>query len=343
MVNPSMTQQTTGASFEPAEPLLAPRAQENRLLGEQTVAYSLIILVAIVGAYLYAIRTTSILSCPASGYSADQYLAYCHAAHYGDYDHGAFWFGLEPKIRETAQAAEVLFLGSSRMEFAFSSDVTNHWFSTRATSYYLMGFAYYENYLFESELLRQLKPRARVYVVNIDTFFENTVTPPAQAVMHDSDALSRYQTKRNWQRVHAWICSLVASACGSDQAFFRSRSTGGYVVEGGRMGKYPVSYDDSVDQKMAQDYTLRAREFLAGLPVDANCVVFTMVPMMHTPMGTAQAIAHSLGTELIAPRLDDLNTFDTSHMDRASAELWARAFFAAAGPRIRQCLGNAGT
>ena len=55
----------------------------------------------------------------------------------------------------------------------------------------------------------------------------------------------------------------------------------------------------------------------------------------------AKAIATALGLDLVAPNLEDLQTFDTSHLDRESAERWANAFFLAAGPRIRQCLDEA--
>jgi hypothetical protein len=46
----------------------------------------------------------------------------------------------------------------------------------------------------------------------------------------------------------------------------------------------------------------------------------------------------ALGSELIAPQVDGLRTFDGSHLDAASAERWSAAFLDAAGPRIRECL-----
>jgi hypothetical protein len=94
------------------------------------------------------------------GYDSDKYLAYCHADHYGDYDHGALWFDLEPGVRPSLNAAQVLFLGNSHMQFAFSSDAINRWFSSNAIRFYLMGFAYWENHLFEGALLRRFEPTA---------------------------------------------------------------------------------------------------------------------------------------------------------------------------------------
>jgi hypothetical protein len=334
-----MTVQTTsGGNFHHAV-----TAARNLFLVDQTRSYLLVIMVAVLGAYLYTLRAQSIFACPATGYNPDTYLAYCHANHYGDYDHGAFWFGMEPNIRETARTADVLFLGSSRLQFGFSTDATNNWFSTNATSYYLMGFAYWENYLFEKELLRRLRPAAKVYVINIDTFFENTETVPAQIVMHDDDARMHYQTKHDWQHLHARLCTALPLLCGSDQAFFRSRETGRYFLEGGRVFKIPVSYDGVVDQQLAHDYISRATLFLGSLPVDHRCILLTMVPTKRTPSATARAIAGALGATLIAPQTDQLTTFDSSHLDSASAERWSKDFFDMAGPQIRRCLGKPAT
>jgi hypothetical protein len=304
------------------------------------IRYVLIVLAAILGSYLFTLHSESIFACPASGYDSDTYLAYCHATHYGDYDHGAFWFGLEPHVRESATAAAVLLLGDSRLQFGFSSDQTNQWFSSIATPYYLMGFAYWENYNFEKQLLRRWQPAAKVYVINIDTYFEQTTTPPARIVMGESDAHDRYLRKQTWQQFHRQICARVSRFCANEQAFFRSRSTGAYLLKGGGVGRVPVTYDETMDPKKVREYTERGEVFLAGLPVDRKCIVFTIVPTTKTGVGTAKAIADALGVNLVAPELNELTTFDGSHMDRPSAERWSRAFFESAGPQIERCLGK---
>ena len=81
--------------------------------------YICIVLAAALTSYAVWARTRSIFSCPATGYTADRYIAYCGGANYGDYEHGAFWFDLEHAL-DFASKADVLFLGTSRMEKAFS-------------------------------------------------------------------------------------------------------------------------------------------------------------------------------------------------------------------------------
>ena len=138
------------------------------------LAYAAIVVAVACAAFAYELRTNGIFACRAAGYSQDTYLAYCNSLSYGDYDHGALWFDFEPETRKLAAAAEVLFLGSSRMEFAFSTAVTEKWFAKQRLSYYLLGFSHTENVTFVEPLLASISPRAGAYVINIDGFFEAT-------------------------------------------------------------------------------------------------------------------------------------------------------------------------
>ena len=77
--------------------------------------------------------------------------------------------------------------------------------------------------------------------------------------------------------------------------------------------------------------------FIDKLGVPRDCVVLTYVPTRENKRATADALATSLGFELVSPRLDDLRTFDGSHLDPASAERFAAAFLEVAGPRLAAC------
>ena len=176
----------------------------------------------------YQFRTETIFACPATLYSSDRYIAYCDGTRYADYEHGAFAFDLEPAAENFARNADVLFLGNSRLQFAFSTAATADWFSAASARYYLLGFTYYENMVFAEELLRKIQPRAKVYVINVDDFFDRSETPPVKTILHDPAARNRYETKRLWQRVHEPLCKTFAVICGSQFVIFRSRETGAY-------------------------------------------------------------------------------------------------------------------
>jgi hypothetical protein len=310
------------------------------VLAARSGLYILLVLAVVLGAGAYSLRRHGIFSCSASGYGSDGYLSYCNATGYGDYDHGAIWFGLEPAASGAAASAQVLFLGNSRTEFAFSSEATADWFSSRSMTYYLLGFSHDENYTFEAPLLRKIRPKASVYVINIDSFFQRSETGPGKTVMRDESAKNRYEEKREWQSIHKAICTAFKAVCGSEGAFFRSRSVGAWTVTGGPFPSEPVSYNNDIDQDALATYTELGSKFLGGLFADRECTILTIVPTVNTRIGTAKATAAALGLKLVAPSLTGLVTFDQVHLDPQSAQIWSSAFLEQAGPQIQRCLSE---
>lgn len=322
----------------------SPSSKATTLAGRfmaRPAIYACVVLVAAYAAFAYQIRNQTIFSCPAGGYSADQYLAYCQGEAYGDYEHGAFQFGLEPAVRSHVRDADVIFLGNSRLQFAFSTNATAEWFSAASARYYLMGFLYYENFIFEGELLQTIRPRARVFVINVDDFFDRSESPPVKTIFHDPEARHKYEIKQLWQRIHAPICGALARLCEAKFAIFRSRTTGAYYTEGdAQRRRAPVSYDTTVNRNVVDSNSAAALSSLARFAQD-KCVILTDVPFVGTKIGNANAIAAAIGAKLVMPGpVEGLQTFDGYHLDRPSAEKWSRAFFAAAGQQIRSCLGD---
>jgi hypothetical protein len=305
--------------------------------------YACIILAAAYIACAYQIRTQTIFSCPADGYNPDRYVAYCTGPAYGDYEHGAFQFDLEPGVRAHVQNADVLFLGDSRLQIALSTDATASWFSGTTARYYLMGFSAFGNVLFAEELLRTIRPRARVFVINVGEFFEQWESPPVKTIFHDPEARQKYEAKRVWQSIHKPICGAFARLCGTKFAILRSRGTGAMYMENFTPKFSAVSYDQIVNQKVVDSNIAVAIDFLARFAQN-KCVILTNVPYVDTKIGNAKAIARGVGANLVMPDLpESLQTFDGSHLDRRSAERWSKAFFSAAGDEIRSCLEEHGT
>jgi hypothetical protein len=321
------------------------KSREGLLVSNSTIYIFLILIVAAVS-FIYQLRTATIFSCQADGYNSDRYLAYCNGENYADYEHGAFYFDLEPSVYNFARNADVLFLGDSRLQVAFSTVATGNWFSNPSARYYLMGFSYFENMIFARALLRKIGPRARVYVINIDDFFDKTESPPVKAILDDAGARQQYDVKRRWQRVHESICKTFATLCGAKFVIFRSRETGAYYdyhAEGAINRKItPVSYDHTVDPKAVKSNAVAAADFLSRF-AQGKCVILTVVPYVGTKIGNAEAIAKSLGMKLVTPGiLQGLQTFDGYHLDGPSAQRWSTAFLQVAGPSIRSCLAQPG-
>jgi hypothetical protein len=318
-----------------------PLMSEKRegLFAGRPAIYICVILGAILVACTYKLRTYTIFACQADGYNSDRYIAYCNGAGYADYEHGAFWFGLEPVAQDFARNADVVFLGSSRFQVALSTVATADWFSAAPARYYLLGFSYNGNVILADELLRRIRPRARAYVINVDDFFERSESAPMKTILHDPNARNRYEVKRLWQRVHEPICKAVPPLCKNDYVIFRSRETGAYTKRTGREKITPVTYDQAISQNVVDSNTAAAVDFLSHLTVKRKCVILTNVPTVETKIGNVNAIAKALGADLVTPKITtELKTYDGSHLDQPSAELWSQGFFQVASSRIRSCL-----
>jgi hypothetical protein len=305
--------------------------------------YVLIVVTGLVGGLSLAQREGGIFNCQARGYSANRYLAYCAGDHYGDYDHGAFWLDLEPVAQHNAASADALFLGNSRLQVALASRAADEWFGRRSSKYYLMGFMYAEPMVFAHDVLRKLRPRAKLYVINLDSFFRDELSEPARFVQTDRQALSRYREKRDWQPVHSAICGTLARLCGRGEVWYRARDTGALTLEDAKDERLPPTDVTTADAAEVAREVAAAEPFLASLGVPRNCVVFTLVPKPRAPVGTAREIAAALDVTFIAPEIDGLLTRDASHLDAASVDRWSEEFFRQAGPALDACLGNAGT
>jgi hypothetical protein len=315
------------------------------LFASHLTLYCCIVLVAALASYGYWLKTRSIFACQAAGYSAARYLAYCGGGNYADYEHGAFQFDLEPPALDFARNADVLVLGNSRIQIALSNGAADDWFSAAKARYYLLGFSYNENLVFTGELLRKMQPRASVYVINVDDFFVPTETVAAKSILHDPEAQNRYEWKRFSQQLHQRVCKTFAALCGRRYAIFRSRENGAYYRiphDEPVLPENAVSYDRKVDPSAAEESTALAIDFLKRF-TQGKCVILTNVPYPGTNDGEAEAIAKGVGLPLMTfENLEGLNTTDGYHLDRVSADRWARAFFEAAGPEIRSCIENHG-
>ncbi|HTP25018.1 MAG TPA: hypothetical protein VMK12_05080, partial [Anaeromyxobacteraceae bacterium] len=130
------------ASTKPSQIELADAPARGRggfVLAAMPGLYIWLVLAAALLAGAYGLRAYGIFRCTASGYGSDGYIGYCNTTSYGDYDHGAFWFDLEPAAVQAAHNATVLFLGSSRVQFALSASPTIDWFSRASIPFYLLG------------------------------------------------------------------------------------------------------------------------------------------------------------------------------------------------------------
>jgi hypothetical protein len=300
--------------------------------------YIALLVCALLLGFVYKQRVDGIFACPARGYLPDSYLSDCRAVNYGDFDHGSFWYGLDARSRSAAATADVLFLGNSRMQFAFSGVPLQDWAAAHGVRPYLLGFSFTENVKFTGPVLANLKPRARAYVINVDRFFDDRPTHVMAEILHETETEDRYHAKQRWQIPHRYLCNAAPRACGNQLAVFRARDTGRWRILG--EGEFrTVGIADGALEFVARwpQFATIGREFLATLPVPAECVFLTMVPSSQSRTAEARAISEALGKPLHLFEAENLQTFDGSHLDVPSAERWSAAFRQALGPDLARC------
>lgn len=299
--------------------------------------YVLVVVFVMLAAFVLHLRREGVFACPTGPYAEGWYLANCNAGDYGEYDHGAFWFGIESEAARRAAAADVVFLGNSRTQYGLSTPGTDRWFAERGARYYLLGFAYEQSSAFNAPLLEKLDPTAKAYVINADNFFREDLSPPGEEVVAGG-ARSRALLKRAWQPVHGLLCGVAAAICGDAPATYRHVETGQWRL-GGVSPVYNIPrLDLPVNPEAVAAALPIAEAFIAGLPVERRCVVLTYVWTTANDAANAAALADALGVPFATPEVEGLTTFDGSHLDPPSAERFSQAFYAAAAPHLEPCI-----
>jgi hypothetical protein len=286
-------------------------------------------------------RHAGIFACPAAYGKSPSLLVECNATDYGEYYHGAVWFGLAQQVRENAAAADVLFLGNSRMQFALSSPSTDAWFASRKASYYLFGFDDEESVQFTAPILAKIKPQAKAYVINVDRFFRDDLSPYAMELLGQPTARQRVRLKSALQPIHRIVCTVLSKLCGRSPALFVNVENGQWTIAG-LVPPFPIERADlPVDPVKVAQWKAVAEPFIASLPVERSCVVLTYVWTTANDRADAEALAGSLNLPFVSPQLEGLTTIDASHLDRPSAERFSNAFFEQAAPYLNHCLERA--
>jgi hypothetical protein len=295
-----------------------------------------------------AIMTFDNFACRTQPHGPDDFLAYCRSLRYGDYEHGALYYGLEPKASESIRAAQVLFLGNSRLQAAFAANAPREYFRARGIRYFVMGFGYGDASPFAQRVMERSRPSPKLIVINADPFFvePNLLSQPANDTIEGGPRyLWRLVLKMAFQRVHLIICRAVPLCPESEPSIFRSAKDGQWNWVGPYMEEREVPNNQEFKERLPQYHIDRAKiigeMFLNDIGLDQRCVVFTGTPNSAlNSTEIAEVLATALHTRFLAPKIDGLGTLDGGHMNSRSAELWSAAFLEALTPIVNECLGQ---
>lgn len=280
------------------------------------------------------------------------FLGYCNDEEFGDYEHGAYYFNLEPNATRHLAKAEVIFLGNSRAQFAFSTEAVQKFFELHPVPYYLMGFGYGEPSEFPSVLLREYRPPIKSIVVNTDPFFKpGKLKKPAQEVLNGSrKTYWAFAAKKIAAPIQQSVCGILPALCAPPLlSIYRSEATGAWYTKGAvQETQCRIATEPRKRKELSTDQTTelaaRARAFLTEFAIDPSCAVFTSPPNERVDGASiAKALAQSVGAQFILPNLAGIVTLDGSHLEQQSAERWSAAFLQEYAPIMERCVNPSGT
>ena len=276
------------------------------------------------------------------------YLAYCDTPAFGSYEHEAYTLGFEPGAVRAMQNAQVLFLGNSRVQHAFSTPQTNQFFQAAGASFHVFGFGYGESSALPRLIFGRAPPHPKAVVINADPFFQPVFSPAAYDMMNlKGGAWVDAGLKKAFGKLLPWLCRMHMLCSGTVATTYRDASTGQWIghdlMVSHDIRNVPITAvkaapwrEDSVPA-----WVKDARSFVAALPVPRSCIFLVGVPTPYTDSeGMALAIGRQLDLPVIQVSLHGLESSDGSHLTTDSAERWSAAFFAAAGPRLTECLSK---
>jgi hypothetical protein len=278
---------------------------------------------------------------------AGYFLAYCSAPAFGDYEHAAYFLDLEPNATKHLEKAQVIFLGNSRAEMAFSTVATQDFFRAHPVPYYVLGFGYDEKSEFALKVLRKFRPPIKLLVINTDPFFEpGWLSPAAKGADLSVKAYVAHFTKKIVAPLQQAFCRAMAEWCmPRSMSLYRAEANGTWnTIDAfqdfarGKPGQHELK--DISSPALQKRALANASAFVADIGVDPKCIVLTHVPNdRFDGSSLARYLAQALGAQILLPEVANLETYDSFHLRQESAERWSTAFLVDFEPILARCVG----
>ena len=285
------------------------------------------------------------------------FLAYCHSIRFGDYEHYAYYHESEPTAVAHLKEANVVFLGSSNTQFAFSTDAVTDYFAKLPDIHYVLGFGHGAQSGVAKAVIEKLELTPDVWVVNADPFFtgEQNATfgrihePEKPSGVWDflplwlrPDIHGEHERKRLLHEQQKQRCKNSDGAgvwCqGGADTLHRNVENGHWFVENYRDNlQIAVGNNASSHRQELAEYMAHAEQFIERFGIDKRCLVITATPRADTPYDYAQALAEGIGSGFVFPQIENLMTIDGFHLDPSSAERWSEAFMQELSAYLESC------
>jgi len=279
---------------------------------------------------------------PPDGY----FLALCESRQFGDFEHGAYYYDLEPEALEHLRRADVIFFGSSRGQIALSTQAFKDFFKRQRLVPYLFGFGYNEQAAFPLALVQRENLRPKAIVVLADPFFKDKSTGHVRVNQwvrwRVIPELYEFTQKKLFIDVGARVCGTWPGLCvPAPPLVFRSRENGAWLPQNfGYSTPSPIGgagYLTYTEEMAAPDRTF-AEHFISATGVPRDCVVLSAAPTNFIRAeGYVKEMGRLLDVKVSLPALESLSVSDGSHLTPESAERWSAALLTDIGETLKRC------
>jgi hypothetical protein len=275
--------------------------------------------------------------CDGSGYTDDFYMAWCASPNYQFFDHGAIFFSLDEASNSNLKSADILILGDSRTQTAFSAEAIDRYFMQQNLRYFSLGFGNGEADIFPMAIIKKFNLRPKYVLIDATYFFENHINGFSSEIVRGS-VISQleYYAKALFQPLHKWLCGSTQKTikpyfCGSEPTIYRSRINGTWEFKNFSKTKnnIPIRVATSVPantQNIQSQRTEIAKKYKKILSDLGACMIITFVPRSGISPRVTRDIAKAVNAPLAIPNLAGLATWDNSHLNDQSVKVFAERF-----------------
>jgi hypothetical protein len=280
---------------------------------------------------------------------AGHFLAFCLSPQFGDFEHGAYYYKLEPEALAHFRRADVIFFGSSREQIALSTRAFADFFKQLRIAPYLFGFGYNEQAAFPLALVQREQPKPKAIVVLADPFFQDKSTPHVRVNQwvrwRVIPEFYEFAQKKLFIAIGARVCSVWPDRCTpAPQLVFRSKQDGAWLLHNfDHSAASPVGGAAffTLTEAMAAPDLVFAEKFIAATGVPRDCVILSAAPTNSMRAeGYVKEMGRLLGVKVALPALENLSVSDGSHLTPDSAERWSAAMLADARDTLTRCAGK---
>jgi len=280
-------------------------------------------------------------------------ISYCHTKIIADHDFGVFYYNTVPEMIENLRQADVVIMGNSRTQYAFSTKTTDRYFTDKGLKYFLFGLGDGEASKFALLIMQRYNIRPKVMIINADPFFSDYMSDKAAEIVGESP-MSKI---RFWTRVVALnimypVCRTVPTACQPAlPVVYRSTVNGQWTQEpispDMRVPLNPIAFPVNPDRVKAAAKI--GRSFFSALGLDPQCTVLNGIPGPSTDedsmpyansTGFAEALSKTLGTKFIKVSLDKMDTLEGVHFNAETAEKYSAGLVSHLDSILDACLSK---